>query len=190
MDAHRAAPTIRGMGVLPHVKELNDALGCFLVQITCKCGARRIAEPEALAYLCGSSATLEAVGKRMRCSMHSVTHQRARCRWLRARAKLSQESTDPHRFDYDGDTEEPVVQSCGRRVEPWPVTKVDVCAGRLGSALPQRPLTPVTATAACASATPGRRSSRGRHFLLRVFPGRQAHPPHTCPPPRYSGSSA
>jgi hypothetical protein len=30
------------------------------------CGARRIAEREALARLCGSSATLEAVGKRMR----------------------------------------------------------------------------------------------------------------------------
>jgi hypothetical protein len=32
------------------------------------CGARRIADPGALARLCGSSATLEAVGKRMRCS--------------------------------------------------------------------------------------------------------------------------
>jgi hypothetical protein len=55
------------MGVLPHVKKLNDALGQFQVQITCKCGSQRIAEPEALARLCGSSATLEAVGKR-RCS--------------------------------------------------------------------------------------------------------------------------
>jgi hypothetical protein len=54
--------------VLPHIKKLDDALGHFQVQITCKCGARRIAEPEALARLCGSSATLEAVGKRMRCS--------------------------------------------------------------------------------------------------------------------------
>jgi hypothetical protein len=49
------------MGVLPHVKKLNDALGYFLVHITCKCGAQRVAEPEALARLCGSSATLEAV---------------------------------------------------------------------------------------------------------------------------------
>jgi hypothetical protein len=57
-----------GMGVLPHVRKLDDALGHFLVQITCKCGASRIAEPEALARLCGSSATLEAVGRRMRCS--------------------------------------------------------------------------------------------------------------------------
>ena len=53
--------------VLPHIKKLDDALGHFQVQITCKCGARRIAEPEALTRLCGSSATLEAVGKRMRC---------------------------------------------------------------------------------------------------------------------------
>jgi len=58
----------RGMAVLPHIKKLDDALGHFLVQITCKCGARRIAEPEVLARLCGASATLEAVGKRMRCS--------------------------------------------------------------------------------------------------------------------------
>jgi hypothetical protein len=45
------------MGVLPHVKKLNDALGQFLVQITCTCGAQRVAEPEALARLCGFSAT-------------------------------------------------------------------------------------------------------------------------------------
>jgi hypothetical protein len=56
------------MGVLPHVKKLNDALGYFLVQITCKCGAQRVSKPEALARLCGSAATLEAVAKRMRCS--------------------------------------------------------------------------------------------------------------------------
>jgi DNA-directed RNA polymerase subunit RPC12/RpoP len=56
------------MAVLPHIEKLDDALGHFLVQITCKCGARRIAEPEALARLCGSSATLETVGRRMRCS--------------------------------------------------------------------------------------------------------------------------
>jgi hypothetical protein len=36
--------------------KLNDALGQLLVQITCKCWARRIAEPEALARLCGRSA--------------------------------------------------------------------------------------------------------------------------------------
>jgi len=60
-DAH-------AMGVLRHIKKLDDALGHFLVQITCKCGAQRILEPEALARLCGASATLEAVGRRMRCS--------------------------------------------------------------------------------------------------------------------------
>jgi hypothetical protein len=58
----------RRLGALPHIKKLDDALRRFLVQITCKCGARRIAEPEALARLCGPSATLEAVGRRMHCS--------------------------------------------------------------------------------------------------------------------------
>src|SRR6516162_8627534 len=77
-------------------------------------------------------------------------------------------------LDYDGDTEVRVAQDCGQRVEPWPVTKVDVCAGRSGSGSPGRPLTAATATAACASATAGRRSSRGRHFRARVFPGQQA----------------
>jgi len=69
MDAPRVcAARCRGMGVLPHIKKLDDAVGHFLVQITCKCGAQRIADPEALARLCGASATLEAVGRRMRCS--------------------------------------------------------------------------------------------------------------------------
>jgi hypothetical protein len=69
MDAPQgSAARCRGVGVLPHIKKLDDALSHFLVQITCKCGARRIAEPEALARVCGPSATLEAVGKRMRCS--------------------------------------------------------------------------------------------------------------------------
>ena len=69
MDAMRVfAARCRRMGVLPHIKKLDDALGHFLVQITCKCGAQRIAEPQVLARLCGSSATLEAVARRMRCS--------------------------------------------------------------------------------------------------------------------------
>lgn len=59
---------MHAMGVLPHIKNLDDALGHFLVRVTCKCGAQRIAQPEALARLCGTSATLEAVGRRMRCS--------------------------------------------------------------------------------------------------------------------------
>jgi len=37
--------------VLSHIKKLNDGLGHFLVRITCKCGASRGAEPEALARL-------------------------------------------------------------------------------------------------------------------------------------------
>lgn len=69
MDAPEgSAARCRGMGVLPHIKKLDDALGHFLVQITCKCGAQRIAEQQALARLCGSSATLETVSRRMRCS--------------------------------------------------------------------------------------------------------------------------
>jgi hypothetical protein len=56
------------MGALPHIKKLDDALGHFLVQIQCSCGMRRVAEPEALARLCGPAATLVAIGKRMRCS--------------------------------------------------------------------------------------------------------------------------
>ena len=54
--------------VLHHIRKLDDALGHFLVQISCKCGMRHIAESEALARLCGRIATLETVGKRLRCS--------------------------------------------------------------------------------------------------------------------------
>jgi hypothetical protein len=35
--------------VLPHIKKLDDALGDFLVRVTCPCGASRHIEPEALA---------------------------------------------------------------------------------------------------------------------------------------------
>jgi hypothetical protein len=54
--------------VLTHIKKLDDCFGQFLVRVICDCGACREIEPEALARLCGSSATLESVGKRMRCS--------------------------------------------------------------------------------------------------------------------------
>jgi len=37
-----SAARCRGMGVLAHIKKLDDALGHFLVQITYKCGAQRI----------------------------------------------------------------------------------------------------------------------------------------------------
>lgn len=68
MDGQPRPLHASAIGVLPHIKKLDDALGQFLVQITCKRGAQRIAEPEALARLCGPSATLEAVSRRMRCS--------------------------------------------------------------------------------------------------------------------------
>ena len=57
-----------GVGTLPHIKRLDDAFGMFLVRISCKCGAERTYKPDALARLCAASATLDAVGKRMRCS--------------------------------------------------------------------------------------------------------------------------
>jgi hypothetical protein len=69
MDAPQgSAARCLGVGVLPHIRKLDDALGHFLVQITCKCGAQRIAEPQVLTRLCGASATLETVSRRMRCS--------------------------------------------------------------------------------------------------------------------------
>jgi len=54
--------------VLPHIKKLNDALGDFLVRITCPCGASRHIEPEALARIAGKSAALTKLATRMRCS--------------------------------------------------------------------------------------------------------------------------
>jgi hypothetical protein len=54
--------------VLTHIKKLDDCFGQFLVRVSCKCGASRHIEPEALARLVGWSATLEKVAQRMRCS--------------------------------------------------------------------------------------------------------------------------
>jgi hypothetical protein len=54
--------------VLPHVKKLDDALGDFIVRVTCRCGASRHIEPEALARVAGRSVTLVALSARMRCS--------------------------------------------------------------------------------------------------------------------------
>jgi hypothetical protein len=54
--------------VLPHIKKLDDALGDFLVRVTCPCGASRHIEPEALARIAGRSAPLAALAERMRCS--------------------------------------------------------------------------------------------------------------------------
>jgi hypothetical protein len=59
MDALRVcAARCRAMGVLPHVKKLDDALGDFIVRVTCACGASRHIESEALARIAGRSATL------------------------------------------------------------------------------------------------------------------------------------
>jgi hypothetical protein len=68
MDAPAPRAHQAPVRVLTHIRKLDDALGHFRVRITCQCGAARDCEPETLARLCGSSATLEAVGKRTRCS--------------------------------------------------------------------------------------------------------------------------
>jgi hypothetical protein len=56
--------------VLPHIKRLDDALGDFLVRVSCLCGASRHIEPEALARarIAGRSVTLAKLATRMRCS--------------------------------------------------------------------------------------------------------------------------
>jgi hypothetical protein len=54
--------------VLPHIKKLDDALGDFIVRVTCPCGASRHIEPEALARIVGRSVTLAKLAARMRCS--------------------------------------------------------------------------------------------------------------------------
>jgi hypothetical protein len=41
--------------VLPHVKKRDDALGHFLVRVTCPCGTSRNIEPAALARIAGTS---------------------------------------------------------------------------------------------------------------------------------------
>ena len=56
------------MRVLPHITKLDDALGDFIVRVTCPCGAARHIEPEALARIAGRSATFAALAERMRCS--------------------------------------------------------------------------------------------------------------------------
>jgi hypothetical protein len=54
--------------VLPHIKRLDDALGDFLVRVTCPCRASRHIESAALARIAGKSATLAPLATRMRCS--------------------------------------------------------------------------------------------------------------------------
>jgi hypothetical protein len=66
--AHRPVRTIARVRVLPHIKRLDDALGDFIVRVTCPCGASRHIEPEALARIAGRSASLATLALRMRCS--------------------------------------------------------------------------------------------------------------------------
>jgi len=68
MDAPARRQHHAGVRVLPHIKKLDDALGDFIVRVTCPCGASRHIEPVALARIAGRSATLAALATRMRCS--------------------------------------------------------------------------------------------------------------------------
>ena len=68
MDAFARRPHHAPVRVLPHIKKLDDALGDFLVRVTCPCGTSRHIEPEALARIAGRSVTLAALAQRMRCS--------------------------------------------------------------------------------------------------------------------------
>jgi hypothetical protein len=58
---------MRTVRVLTHVKKLDDALGDFIVRVTCPCGASRQIEPEALARI-GGARRLAALATRMRSS--------------------------------------------------------------------------------------------------------------------------
>ena len=52
-----------------HIEKLSDEFGQYTLALKCgACGHERTAEPRTLAALCGWDATLEEVGKRMRCS--------------------------------------------------------------------------------------------------------------------------
>jgi hypothetical protein len=68
MDALGATSHHSLVRVLPHITKLDDALGDFIVRVTCPCGASRHIEPEALARIAGRSATFTALTARMRCS--------------------------------------------------------------------------------------------------------------------------
>jgi hypothetical protein len=65
MDALGHHPHHAHVRVLPHIKKLDDALGDFLVRVTCPCGASRHIELEALARIAGRSAQLAT---RRRCA--------------------------------------------------------------------------------------------------------------------------
>ena len=53
MDAPARRQHHAGVRVLPHIKKLDDALGDFIVRVTCPCGASWHIEPEALARIGG-----------------------------------------------------------------------------------------------------------------------------------------
>jgi hypothetical protein len=55
MQAYQHHARVR---VLPHITKLDDALGDFIVRVTCPCGASRHIEPEALARLVGRNVAL------------------------------------------------------------------------------------------------------------------------------------
>jgi len=64
----RPPPHHAPVRVLPHIKKLDEALGDFLVRVTCPCRASRHIEPEPLARIVGRSVTLAKLATRMRCS--------------------------------------------------------------------------------------------------------------------------
>ena len=68
MDAVARRPHQAPVRVLPHITKLDDALGDFLVRVTCPCGASGHIEPEALPRITGRSVTFAALATRMRCS--------------------------------------------------------------------------------------------------------------------------
>ena len=68
MDGRPAGSHYAPVRVLPHIKKLDDALGDFIVRVTCPCGTSRHIEPEALARIAGRSVTVARLSTRMRCS--------------------------------------------------------------------------------------------------------------------------
>ena len=69
MDGHACAPApCAPCACCPTSTKLDDALGDFIVRVTCPCRASRHIEPEALARLVGRSVTFAALATRMRFS--------------------------------------------------------------------------------------------------------------------------
>jgi hypothetical protein len=68
MDAPARRQHHARVRVLPHVKKFDDALGDFIVRVSCPCETSRHIYPEALARIAGRSVTLPRLATRMRCS--------------------------------------------------------------------------------------------------------------------------